>query len=108
VIKIAPGVAPVPIHTPPAGPIYAKGDWTYSQALAQYIGMATKPVLIDMETFGIASTMQILGLSERVMVLRVVTDALSDKAHQSEEEQLEFLREGLAGLADAIATILGI
>jgi hypothetical protein len=108
VIKIAPGVAPVPIHTPPSGPIYAKGDWTYSQALAQYSGMATKPVLIDMETFGIASAMHALGLSERVIVLRVITDALSDKERQSEQEQLDFLREGLAELADAIATILGI
>jgi hypothetical protein len=61
-----------------------------------------------METFGIASTMHALGLSERVIVLRVVTDALSDKAGQSDQEQLNFLRAGLAELAAAMATILGI
>jgi nucleoside phosphorylase len=108
VIKVSPGVAPVPIDTPPSGPIYAKGDWTYSLALALYSGMATKPVLVDMESFGIASAMRALGLCERVVVLRVVTDALSDKAGQRDQDQLDFLRAGLAELAAAIATILGI
>lgn len=108
VIKISPGVAPVPIDTPPSGPIYAKGDWTYSLALALYSRMTTKPVLVDMESFGIASTMRALGLCERVLVLRVATDSLSDKADQSDLDQLDFLRAGLAELAAAIATILGI
>lgn len=108
VIKVSPGVAPVPIETLSSGPIYAKEDWTYSLALALYSGMATKPVLIDMESFGIASAMRALGLCERVVVLRVVTDALTDKADQSEQDQLDFLRTGLAELAAAISTILGI
>lgn len=108
VIKVSPGVAPVPIETLSSGPIYAKENWTYSLALALYSGMATKPVLIDMESFGIASAMRALGLCERVVVLRVVTDALTDKADQSEQDQLDFLRTGLAELAAAIATILGI
>lgn len=108
VIKVLPGVAPVPIDTLSSGPIYAQEDWTYSLALALYSGMATKPVLIDMESFGIASAMRAMGLCERVLVLRVVTDALTDKADQSEQDQLDFLRAGLAELAAAIATILGI
>lgn len=108
VIKVSPGIAPVPIETPSSGPVYAQEDWTYALALALYSGMATKPVLIDMESFGIASAMRALGLCERVVVLRVATDSLSDKANQSEQDQLEFLREGSPELAAAIATILGI
>ncbi|OBH21380.1 hypothetical protein A9X04_05495 [Mycobacterium sp. E3247] len=106
VIKVSPGVAPVPIDS--SGPVYAREDWTYSLALALYSGTATQPVLVDMESFGIASAMRSLGLCERVLVLRVVTDALSDKADQNEEDQLDFLRAGLPELASAVATILGI
>ncbi len=108
VIKVSPGVAPVPIDTPSSGPVYASEDWTYSLALALYSGMGTHPVLVDMESFGIASAMRSLGLCERVLVLRVVTDALSDKADQRDQDQLDFLRAGLPELAGAIATLLGI
>jgi hypothetical protein len=110
VIKVLPGAAPESTYDGPGGSVYEKGEWTYSEALAQYIGIAPRraAVLIDMETFGIASAMRALGLSERVVVLRVVTDALSDKARQTEDQQLELLRDGSAELADAIATILGI
>lgn len=108
VIKVSPGAPPVPLQTLASGPVYAKEDWTYSLALALYSGIATQPVLVDMESFGIASAMRALGLCERVLVLRVVTDALSDKVDQSEQDQLDFLRTGLGELASAIATILGI
>lgn len=109
VIKVAPGTAPESLHTGPTGPVYQKGEWTYSQALAQYIEIAPRAdVLIDMETFGIASAMRALGLSDRVVVLRVVTDALCDKAQQTEDQQLELLSQGSAELANAIATILRI
>ena len=109
VVNVAPGVAPEPIMEGPANPVYEKGEWTYSQALAQYTEVARRAVaLVDMETYGIASAMRALGLSERVIVLRVATDALSDKPDQTEDQQLELLRAGLADLADSIATILGI
>jgi hypothetical protein len=109
VIKVAPGNAPESLHTGPTGPVYEKGEWTYAQAVAQYIKIAPgADVLIDMETYGIASAMRALGLSERVVVLRVATDALSDKARQTEKQQLELLRDGSAELAHAIAIILGI
>jgi hypothetical protein len=108
VIKVSPGAAPVPIDTPSSGPVYASEDWTYSLALALYSGMGPNPVLVDMESFGIASAMRSLGLCERVLVLRVVTDALSDKADQLDQDQLDFLRAGLPELAAAIATLLGI
>ncbi|KKC05284.1 hypothetical protein AWC17_25750 [Mycobacterium nebraskense] len=108
VIKVSPGIAPMPIETLSSGPVYASEDWTYSLALALYSGMGTHPVLVDMESFGIASAMRSLGLCERVLVLRVVTDALSDKADQRDEDQLDFLRAGLPDLAAAISTLLGI
>ncbi len=108
VIKVSPGVAPAPIHSPSGAEIYAKEDWPYSLALALYSRMATKPVLVDMESFGIASAMRSLGLCERVLVLRVASDALSNKADQTDQDQLDFLRAGLADLAAAVATILGI
>lgn len=109
VVKVAPSAAPEPILEGPSGPVYEKAEWTYSEALAQYTEVAPRTTaLIDMETFGIGSAMRALGLSERVIVLRVATDALSDKATQTEEQQLNLLRGGLADLADSIATILGI
>jgi hypothetical protein len=107
VIKVSSGTAPTPMNTPP--PIYKKEDWTYSQALAFYTGVpTTRPVLIEMETFGIASAMQAMGLGDRVIVLRVVTDALSTKTAQTDKQQLNYLRAGLPELAAAIATILGL
>lgn len=108
VIKISPGSPPAPLNSPSSARVYAKENWTYSHALALYSETATKPVLVDMESFGIASTMRSLGLCERVLVLRVASDALTNKAYQSEQDQLDFLRTGLDDLAAAVATILGI
>ncbi len=61
-----------------------------------------------METFGIASTMEAMGLGLRVVVLRVVTDALTDKQGQTDAVQLARLRAGSNQLAGAIATMLGM
>lgn len=108
VIKRAPGNAPQPLHAGPTGPVYLKDEWTYSEAIAQYVSIAVGPVLIDMETFGIASTMRAAGLGDGVIVLRVVTDYLSDKADQGDEQQLNLLRGGSPKLAMVIADILGL
>jgi nucleoside phosphorylase len=120
VVHVSPGKLPKgPIKTPPppASPIYKKGEWTYSEGLAWYIDLAKrwatppdkpKPVLIEMESFGIASTMEALGLSYRVIVLRVVTDWLSNHQAQTDKEQLDLLMKGLPGLASALGTILEI
>lgn len=54
VIKISPGVAPAPLNSPSGAPVFAKENWTYSLALALHSQMATKPILVDMESFGIA------------------------------------------------------
>ncbi|RUP01831.1 MAG: hypothetical protein EKK34_26505 [Mycobacterium sp.] len=108
VIKISPGVAPAPLESPSGGPVYAKENWSYSLALALHSQIANTPVLVDMESFGIASTMRALGLCERVLVLRVASDALTDKVDQRDQDQLDFLRAGLPDLAAAVATILGL
>lgn len=108
VIKISPGAAPAPLASQSGDPVYAKENWPYSLALALHSQMATQPILVDMESFGIASTMRALGLCERVLVLRVASDALTNKVDQREQDQLEFLRAGLPDLAAAIATILGL
>ncbi|OBK47059.1 hypothetical protein A5656_30745 [Mycobacterium gordonae] len=108
VIKISPGVAPAPLESPSGYPVYAKENWTYSLALALHSQLATTPILVDMESFGIASTMRALGLCERVLVLRVASDALTNKVDQRDEDQLDFLRAGLPELAAALATILGL
>jgi hypothetical protein len=52
-----------------------------------------------MESFGIASTMEALGLSYRVLVLRVVTDALSNMEAQPDQQQLDLLKAGPKGSA---------
>ena len=76
---------------------------TYSDALAWCTELAkkwaNKPVLIEMESFGIASTMEALGLSYRVLVLRVVTDALSNMEAQPDQQQLDLLKAGPKGSA---------
>lgn len=100
--------APNPIRVDNLGPVYAKGEWTYAQALKQYADAAMGPVLVDMESFGIASAMRSLGLDERVIVLRVVTDALSDKEGQGDDDQLALLMGGLPTLAATLATIIGV
>jgi hypothetical protein len=43
-----------------------------------------------------------------VLVLRVASDALTNKVDQRDEDQLDFLRAGLPELAAALATILGL
>ena len=64
------------------------------------------PVLIDMETFGIASTMAGMGLHNRVLVLRVATDALTTKDGQGDTEQGDLLRAQLPALSAALSLIM--
>ena len=105
VINVPPAtLAPAPIT--PGGNVYAKGEWTYAQSLAQYANSAAVPVLVDMESFGIASTALALGRDLRVLVLRVATDALSDKPGQSDAEQQRRLTARLPELAAVLARII--
>lgn len=105
VIHVPPAsAAPEPIT--PGGNVYSKEEWTYAQSLAQYANSATGPVLVDMESFGIASTALALGRDLRVLVLRVPTDALSDKSGQSDPLQQQLLTAQLPALAAALARII--
>lgn len=109
VIKIPPAAqAPQPSRYAEGVPLYDEGEWTYGEALARCRDDVPGPILIDMETFGIASTMRALALDDRVLVLRVVTDALSNKAKQTKAEQLRLLKSQLPLLARVLATIMGI
>jgi hypothetical protein len=88
--------------------VYAADEWTYGQALAHCRDHVPGPILIEMETFGIASTMRALTLDDRVLVLRVVTDALSNKEKQTKQQQFELLTGQLHVLGHVLATIMGI
>jgi len=109
VIRITPAAqAPRPRHYVRGEPVYSAGEWTYGQGLAHCRDHVPGPILIEMETFGIASTMRALALDDRVLVLRVVTDALSNKESQTKEQQLGLLKGQLPMLAHVLATIMGI
>ena len=109
VIKIAPGPnAPTPDRSDLIGPVFSADEWTYGEALAHCKERVPGPVLIDMETFGIASTMSALALGDRVLVLRVVTDAGSSKQDQTDEEQLKLLMQQREVLGNVLATIMGL
>lgn len=109
VIEIPPAAtAPKPRRKTPAGPIFDSEEWTYGEALAHCQKYVDDNVLIDMETFGIASAMGALGLENSVLVLRVVTDALTNKADQPPHQQLALLKEQLPALDNVLATIMGI
>ncbi|MCW2691225.1 MAG: hypothetical protein JWR37_6115 [Mycobacterium sp.] len=108
VIEIPPAkTAPKPKRTTPAGPIFDSEEWTYGEALAHCEKYVEGNVLIDMETFGIASAMGALGLENSVLVLRVVTDALTNKAEQPAHRQLHLLTRQLPALDDVLTTIMG-
>lgn len=110
VIKIPP--APNPPQSADQdelGHIFEPAEWSYGEALAHSQTQVTnKPVLIDMETYGIASAMRAMRLEERVIVLRVVTDALSNKEGQPDEDQLQFLKNRLSALAAVLTAIMEI
>jgi hypothetical protein len=109
VIRIPPATqAPQPRQGVLGAPVYAADEWTYGQALAHCRDHVPGPILIEMETFGIASTMRALTLDDRVLVLRVVTDALSNKEKQTKQQQFELLTGQLHVLGHVLATIMGI
>lgn len=94
------------------GPIYKDAEWTYGQALAQCRDHCKEelsgPILIEMETFGVAQIALATGLLRRVLVIRVVTDGLLNKSDQPTGTQLEILMDNRSVLDHALATIMGI
>jgi nucleoside phosphorylase len=107
VIKVAPAsIPPRPHHSGPTGPVHPPRDWTYAKALAQVHATVSWPVLIDMESYGIGRLTHALGVAGRVVVVRVVTDALTSKDAQTDAEQAQLLIDGRLGLARVIGRVL--
>ena len=105
VIRAAPTSPPTPSVLGPPHDIYAKAEWTYREALALFA--ATQAVaIVEMESYGIAALMQVLGIADRVAVLRVTTDSLADK-NATDDDQGTLLVEGIAALARVVETLLG-
>ena len=107
VIEIPPAdTAPEYSGSYPAGLVFDPAEWTYGQTLAHCQQSVRGNVLIDMETYGIASAMGALGLENSVLVLRVVTDALVNKATQAAGRQLGLLKRQLGALDEVLTTII--
>lgn len=108
-------VVMVPVGTPPAakepGPphdLYEKKEWTYGEALG-FVAATAGPLLVEMESFGIARVADALGILDRVVVLRVTTDALVDHNQpvgpQGENRQGQLLLQGRAVLGYLLAKL---
>ena len=79
VVHVPPGDPP-PADARKEPPLWKKGEWTYGQAMAHVASTsAGMDVLVEMESYGIASVTRALGLGEQVVVMRITTDALGDK-----------------------------
>jgi nucleoside phosphorylase len=108
-------VVTVPVGMPPAvkepGPphdLYEKKEWTYGEALA-FVAATAGPLLVEMESFGIARVAEALGILDRVVVLRVTTDTLVDHnrlvGSNGEDRQRQLLLQGRAVLGYLLAKL---
>lgn len=97
----------VPAEDVPGQPgKWADGEWTYGQAMAHVINQsAGMDTLVEMESYGIAATTRALGLGERVVVMRVTTDALANKNTIS-SGQGPLLMRGRLALLQLLAVLL--
>lgn len=92
VVRVAPGFLPAPAVPAPPHDSYVKDEWTYGQALA-LVAAAGDVVLVEMESYGIGRIAQALDIQDRVVVMRVTTDALIDH-RSSDTSQRELLLQG--------------
>lgn len=101
---------PSPYGSSLAATVYPDAEWTYGKAMAHSRDhLPDKNILIDMETFGVASTAHAMGLQDRVLVLRVVTDALTNKDSKTIPNQRTILmNNAVTVLHRALSTIMGI
>jgi nucleoside phosphorylase len=91
VLRVRPEPAPAPMVSAPPRDLYAKDEWTYSQALGLWVG-GGGPVLVEMESYGIGRIAQALHIADRVVVLRVTTDTLADHADSDADQQALLIR----------------
>jgi hypothetical protein len=100
VIKVAPTLA-VSSQT-------GNDEWSYGEGLRYLVDRARGkfgelPVIIDMESEGIATFADQLDVQAQVLVLRVVTDALFDKERHN---QAELMMEGRVYLKTLVDSVL--
>lgn len=102
VIEVELGIDP-----DPSGTSTQNARWTYANALAHVATRIEGPaMLIDMESYGILRMAEALGVSERAVVTRVSTDALSDKADDEGPSQKTLLTEANPLLGAVLFSIL--
>jgi nucleoside phosphorylase len=92
VVRVGPKPLPAPALPTPPHDSYTKDEWTYGQALT-LVANAGDVVLVEMESYGIGRIAQALDIQDRVVVMRVTTDALTDH-RSSDASQRELLRQG--------------
>lgn len=104
VVTVPLGPVPQP-NSAFAGTVYDEGEWSYGQALG-FVAQRCRPLplLIDMESYGIGRTTEVLHVADCVVALRIVTDALADKDKQSGAQEA-LLKQGLPALA-ALLTVM--
>jgi hypothetical protein len=106
VVHVAPDEAPPAENVPGQPGKWAEAEWTYGQAMAHVIDQsAGMDTLVEMESYGIAATTRALGLGERVVVMRITTDALADK-NSTSSGQKQLLLQGRLALLQLLAVLL--
>lgn len=101
VITVGPTAPPSFVIAGMAGKEYSPAQWRYGTALGLMEATSARPVIVDMESYGIGRVAHALFLEESVAVLRVTTDALTDKA-RSDEAQQDLLLRGRVILAHVL------
>lgn len=104
VVRVGPTNIPPPVRAAPPQHRWYKDERTYGQALG-LVARSSGVVLVEMESYGIGRIAQALKIADRVIVLRVTTDALSDHPHTS-ARQRQLLEEGRHVLARVLAVLL--
>ena len=108
VVTVPVGVAPEAKEPGPPHDLYEKKEWTYGEALG-FVAETAGPLLVEMESFGIARVAEALDILDRVVVLRVTTDRLVDHSRpvgpQGEDRQRRLLLQGRAVLGYLLAKL---
>lgn len=106
VVRVSPTVGP--LRGSRGNPnLWPKSEWTYGEAIAHIIETSSGlDVLVEMESYGIAAVTRALGLGEKVVVLRIATDALADKS-ATDDQQESLLIDGRLALLELIKALFG-
>lgn len=106
VVRVPPGAGPPPGSDGNPN-VWPKAEWTYGEAMAHVIETSSGlDVLVEMESYGIAAVTRALSLGEKVVVLRIATDALADKT-ATDGEQGALLMNGRLALLELIKALFG-